>query len=82
MRQLEPGPVPLVCKRLGDVAYPVERLLPRELHDDERDQMAPRVERPPLDLVPLGGVLDELARDKRCDLTEEGVDCTRCFWED
>ena len=32
VRQLEPGPVPLVRKRLCNVAYPVQRLLPRELH--------------------------------------------------
>ena len=44
VRQLEPGPVPLVRKRLCNVAYSVRRLLPRELHDDKREQMAPWVE--------------------------------------
>ena len=79
VRQLEPGPVPLVRKRLCNVAYPVQRLLPRELHYDKREQMAPWVECAPLDPVGLGGVLDEFARNERCYLTQDGVYCPRCF---
>lgn len=80
-RQFKPGPVPLIGKCFRDVANPVERLLARELDDDEREQVAPRVERPPLDIVALRSVLDELARDERCNLTKDGVYCPRCFWE-
>ena len=52
-----------------------------ELHDDEREQMAPRVERPPLDVVRRLGVLDELARNERCNLPQDGIYCLRYFLE-
>ena len=62
------------------VADAVERLRLRELLVDERDDMAPRRERPRG--VPCCGRrrMKNIRRDEIDYLPEDGVYCLRCFW--
>ena len=62
------------------VADAVERLRLRELLVDERDDMAPRRERPREVLCCGRRRMKNVRRDEVDDLPEDGVYCLRCFW--
>ena len=62
------------------VADAVERLRLRELLVDERDDMAPRRERPREVLCCGRRRMKNIRRDEVDYLPEDGVYCLRCFW--
>ena len=80
-RDLHAGTVPLVGHGLRNVADAVERLLPRQLHHQQRHKVTPRVECPVADAVSLRRTLHEVARNPPCNLLKNRVNCLRCFFE-